>query len=265
MQKCSGHILDSRAASDFLRGHLPGSVNLPLEELPARIHELPAPGAAITVVDADASRAEAAGTFLRARGFTVTIRLAAESDCTESGLSRAHLWAPTPLLRQVLEQQPALAGRALDLACGSGRDAVFMALHGLQVEAADVLPDALAKAQDLAQHCGVSLTLRQMDLRRPPQLEPHAYTLVTMFRFLHRPLLPLLPRLLAPGGLLLIEAFHERSRHTAAGPRKETHLLRTGELSQLCHQANLNILHAADGLERAGRFFSQLIAQSPPQ
>jgi SAM-dependent methyltransferase len=150
-------------------------------------------------------------------------------------------------------------GPALDLGCGAGRDAVYMALRGFDVTAVDVLPDAVARAGDLAARCRVSVQPCILDLRRLPLPFPAGhYALVTVFRYLHRPLLPLLPPMLRPGGLLLVETFHERCRDTAAGPHSPERLLRSGELTAAF--APMNILIAEDGVERRGRFFSRIVA-----
>jgi SAM-dependent methyltransferase len=188
--------------------------------------------------------------------------VATHEQLTEAGPPRVHLWQATPLLRQAIELHPApLAGKALDLACGTGRDAVYLALHGYSVDAVDILPDALTRATSLADHCGVTLNPLVVDLRRQWPFADGTYDLLCMFRFLHRPILPRMPLLLRPGGLLVIETFHEASAKTSQGPVNPSHLLATGELRRTF--ADLEILHHADAVERGGRFFSQFIARRP--
>ncbi|NJL30478.1 MAG: class I SAM-dependent methyltransferase [Phycisphaerales bacterium] len=46
----------------------------------------------------------------------------------------------------------------MDIACGSGRDAVWLAMQGYEVDGLDVLPDALERASDLAHRHGSSST-----------------------------------------------------------------------------------------------------------
>lgn len=52
------------------------------------------------------------------------------------------------------------AGRALDLGCGNGRNAVFLAAHGYEVEALDYSPQAIAWARERVEATGSEVRLR---------------------------------------------------------------------------------------------------------
>ena len=72
----------------------------------------------------------------------------------------------TPL-REVAEGPGALpAARALDLGCGTGRHAVFLAQHGWDVTAVDFVPRALSKARQRAGDAGVRVRWLQGDVTR---------------------------------------------------------------------------------------------------
>lgn len=150
-------------------------------------------------------------------------------------------------------------GRALDLACGSGRDAVYLALAGYAVEAIDVLPDALERARDLARRSGVHIETIQQDLRRSPVLPAERYDLVAVVRFLHRPLLPAMRRAVAPGGFVVYEAFHRRDAEEGRRSLKPGRAVEDGELAAAFDGFEMLIVH--DGIERGGRVFSQLLAR----
>lgn len=68
-------------------------------------------------------------------------------------------------------------GRALDLACGAGRNSVWLAQRGWRVTAVDFSSVALARARDLAAACGVDVEWVEADVVTwtPPA---HAYDLV---------------------------------------------------------------------------------------
>jgi SAM-dependent methyltransferase len=156
---------------------------------------------------------------------------------TASGQSRIRLWRPNPFLLEALQhiksenrKRLLLSQRALDIACGSGRDAVHLALSGYDVTAVDVLPDALHRAQDLASRNGVHLQTVVKDLEKNPSLPTGSFDLLCVFRYLHRPLFPLLRQALAPRGYLIYETFHERNLQTGKPPRNPGHLLRSNEL-----------------------------------
>lgn len=121
--------------------------------------------------------------------------------------------------------------RALDLACGSGRDAVFLASNGWQVTALDILPDAIEQGRALESRYlspgDHAIEWRQQDLERSvPAIEP--YRLIIMFRFLHR---PLLAQVMATyKGHFLMETFTNRHLERNAHPKRAERLLEEGEL-----------------------------------
>ena len=183
---------------------------------------------------------------------------------TDSGPSTVRLWQPSPFLVEALdwiERERPLGGlQGIDVACGTGRDSVYMALRGLIVTAIDVLPDALERADDLARRSGVKLTTVVHDLERGHSLPPNPpANVLTVFRYLHRPLFPALAAAVDPGGFVIYETFHERNRQTGQRPQNPGHLLTTGELPT--HFPHFEILIARDATERDGRFFSSLLAQ----
>lgn len=224
--------LDVRDAARFAAGHPAGAGNLTPDEFSARRTELPPREAAILVVAATAAEARAAATVLERLGYPHVDWLDAPLDELPGGLADtgppARLWRPAPFLEEVL---PLLTrGPALDLAAGAGRESVFLALHGFEVEAVDDDPDILAKAEALAVRNGVRITTAVRDLeRRDARLPESRYALVTVFRFLHRPLLPAIARALAPGGRLVYETFR-RGQARFGRPTHPRFLLEDGEL-----------------------------------
>ncbi|HEX5241624.1 MAG TPA: methyltransferase domain-containing protein [Tepidisphaeraceae bacterium] len=258
-------LLDVRCEEEFLAGHVPGAVNIPLAELTQRLHELPDRGATLHLVKFDDADSSEAQTFLEQRGLEVLPVTATRDELTESGPSSARLWQPNAFLiealaainRQSSSANPPL--RALDVACGSGRDAVYFAMNGYQVDAIDLLPDALQRANDLASRHRVQIRTIQQDLQTQPVLPAGQYDLIVVFRYLQRSLMPALSKALRPGGYLVYETFHEQNRQTGLKPSNPDHLLKTGELASSFSE--LEILIADDAFERNGRYFSHLLAR----
>ena len=217
-------------------------------------------------MDLDATRASRAAEILRTRGHAVTIMQFNQEALTETGNKYTRLWQPNEFLIDAVSQikRPIATNppRALDVACGSGRDAVYLAMQGYNVDAIDILPDALTKAADLARRCSVQLTPREVDLERDPHLPAEQYDLVMVFRYLQRSLFPSLVSAIRPGGYIIYETFHERNLQTGHKPRNPAHLLKTGELRTAFGE--FEILIDRDGVERDGRFFSSILARKPP-
>lgn len=122
--------------------------------------------------------------------------------------------------------------RALDIACGTGRNAILLAQHGWQVLGVDISPVALGIAQQEARAQGADLDLVALNLDEWPL--PQAYfDLICVFRFLDRALCARLPTALKPGGTLIYETFTIAQRAYEGGPRADAFLLQPGELPTL--------------------------------
>src|SRR5271156_751346 len=128
---------------------------------------------------------------------------------------------PAPFLIESFPLLPAphARSRALDLACGAGHNAVWLAERGWPVVAVDYAPAALARA---AAHAAArSIPAEPRALRNPPQrfsgillveadletlaLPPSAFDLILCFQYLDREAFPSIERALAPGGSLVFE------------------------------------------------------------
>jgi tellurite methyltransferase len=152
------------------------------------------------------------------------------------------------------------AGRALDVAGGPGRHALWLARRGLDVTLADVSDVALEIAARAARAEGVALETRLADLEVEP-LPRGPWDLVVCTYFLHRPLFAAFPGVLAPGGLLVFAHATRRNleRHPRPGPR---HVLEDGELPTLL--GGLEVVRLEEGWHEAGRYEARVVARSPP-
>jgi SAM-dependent methyltransferase len=119
-------------------------------------------------------------------------------------------------------------GRVLDLACGRGRHARFLAARGHQVEAVDCDVDALAALADAA-----GVNTREADLEDGPwPYFGEAFDGIVVSRYLYRPLIPNLLAALGPGGILIYETFMVGNERLGK-PENPAFLLRSGELLEL--------------------------------
>jgi hypothetical protein len=133
--------------------------------------------------------------------------------------------------------------RALDVAAGRGRIALWLAARGLRVLAADVSPVGLAQAADSARVAGLPLETLEIDLERAP-LPRGPFDVITCFHYLQRDLFPALIERLAPGGWLCVEIATVGNLERHAHPSRRF-LLEAGELPGLC--APLRLVHSAEG------------------
>jgi len=149
------------------------------------------------------------------------------------------LWQPNEFLIEVSERLT--LGRALDLACGTGRDSVELASTGWQVVAVDHLQDALDRGRDLARRYlspeeAARIEWIRADLDVDPKcsvLGARRFGLASMFWYLNRDLIADSRDLLAEEGSLVIETFTTVHRERFGKPRREHFALRPGELREL--------------------------------
>ena len=261
----AGAVLDVRGEAAFRAGHLAGSGHVPLDELGARRAELPPRGTPVLVLADDPPAAARAAEALAHAGFAAVAWLDAPLAAMEGGRAStappARLWRPAPFLERALPLLPR-GGKAADLAAGAGRDAVFLALHGFEVEAWDRDAEALGRAAELAARHGVAVRTVRVDLEAPGATLPESrYDVIACFRFLHRPLFPAMAAALAPGGVIVIETFRV-GQERFGKPRRPRFLLEPGEL--LAAFAGLEVLRHEEPSPEGGPWTSGIVARRPP-
>ena len=119
-------------------------------------------------------------------------------------------------------------GSVLDVACGGGRHARYLAAQGLAVLAADIDAAAL---EGLAGIEGVQTLLADLE-GAPSPFSGRQFDAVVVTRYLHRPLLGAMVDVLAPGGVLIYETFAAGNEQFGR-PRNPEFLLQPGELLEL--------------------------------
>ena len=97
-------------------------------------------------------------------------------------------------------------GRALDVACGDGRNALYLARLGFEVDAVDVSDVTIDALRAAAPERAPAVHPRVVDLEREPLAEGE-YDVVVSFNYLQRDLFGALERALRPGGWLVVETF----------------------------------------------------------
>jgi SAM-dependent methyltransferase len=121
-------------------------------------------------------------------------------------------------------------GRVLDLAAGEGRNALWLAEQGFDVEAVEFSAVAIEKGRQLAAHRHVSVTFTQADLTEKLDLEPAD---VVLLAYLHLPraaereVLRRAAALVAPGGTFLLIAHARRNLVEGVGGPPDPELLPT--------------------------------------
>jgi len=123
-------------------------------------------------------------------------------------------------------------GDALDLACGLGANAIFLAKNGYQVTAIDFSDAALDKLSSYAREQSLAVTTRQIDLSSC-LLGDDCYDVIVVSYYLQRDLFPVIFNSLKSGGLLFYQTYSGKCIN-GCGPENPAFRLQQGELLSLC-------------------------------
>lgn len=167
----------------------------------------------------------------------------------------------------VLQEYPYLlpsSGRALDLACGRGANALRLAACNLEVSAWDISPVAIdrLRGEVLEQGLEVAAEVRDVIACPPPAA---TYDVILVSYFLERSLAPAIIDALRPGGVLYYETFTRTSVSTC-GPSNPAYRLADNELLNLFGALRVRCYReeAILGDTRRGiRDIAMLVAQKP--
>ncbi len=179
----------------------------------------------VWVASVEAERSAAVAAKLRCMGYVArALRGSLPPDLLVPGPPVAALWAPDPYLQTHAHHLLRGGGWVLDLGCGSGRDAVFLAQAGARVCGVDHLPDALELAGARARHHCVSVEWVCQRIRGAQDLPALEVGAVVSIRFTTISWWEGLHRRVPSGTLFLLRAFGPPSADRP-GPRRPSQRL----------------------------------------
>jgi len=146
---------------------------------------------------------------------------------------------PTPLVTAAAARL--VPGKALDLACGTGRNALWLAEHGWDVTAVDGAPTAIEFLRSRALEHGLKIHAAVADLEKGEfVIESARWGLIAICYYLQRDLFEPAKRGVVPGGII-ISIVHVDESGEADGRFR----LRPGQLEK--YFAGWEILHSREG------------------
>lgn len=259
-------VIDIRPQTEFLQGHKQGSVHFDgLASLSDRQYELPETQQAMMMVH-NTTQTQQLQAWVQSKGYNkVQFQLWSEAFEQQlkqdhefaTGKSLAYAWRPSALVRRFVEQVSApkdrVLVRGLDIGCGSGRDLVYLAMHGWQMTGIDLRSEMLEKAQALATRQQVSISTWQRDCEQIEDpfsdLADASVGLIHVARYLHRPLFPVFNRLLAPQGYMVYHTFMQGCE-VFGSPKNPRFLLAPHELAKVFSDYQIlldEVITLADG------------------
>ena len=151
----------------------------------------------------------------------------------------------------------------LDLACGNGQNGLVLAKHGIPVIFADQSVSALAVVARLLERDKLKGKIWQVDLEQAGVnlFAGQGYSAILVFRYLHRPLIPVLQNVVMPGGLIVYETFTVDQRQFGR-PQNPDFLLTPDELKKRFQR--WETIHYYEGIRpNPNRGIAQLVARKP--
>jgi SAM-dependent methyltransferase len=163
------------------------------------------------------------------------------------------------LLEDWIERIP--PGRALDVACGAGRNALYLAKRGFGVDAVDISAEALDRARESARRSSLVVNWWEQDLDQALVLE-NLYQLMVIIRYVNLPLISRLIGCLAPGGFLVCEQ-HLLTSASVIGPTSPTYRVKPGELTAVSARLQIHYLYEGPVTDPDGQVaaLARLVAQ----
>ena len=153
---------------------------------------------------------------------------------------------PSPFLAREIERIKTLVPGldALDIACGEGRNSLFLAQHGFRTTGLDISDTGLAKGRNRALASGLDVDFLRVDLDNYDITG--AYDLILNFNFLLRELIPSEVASLNPGGLLLFDTIMASEQLLQS--HDPSYLLQSGELVRLFEAYDGEILFSEESV-----------------
>ena len=265
-------VLDVRTGSEHAARHIPGSLLIPLHELQSRVGEIPNSGTPVAVLSEKGIRGESACKLLAEHAFSPVLNLngglQSWTGPTANGDTKhSRHWfgiGPSDFLVQHFDLLP--KGIALDLAMGEGRNAIYLATRGFDVDGVDVSQDAVNSARASSRQLGAPIRALVGNVEDGSYILPEeAYDVIMVFNFLHRPLFKEIKDGVKPGGAVIYETFTV-DQPRFGPPRNPDYLLKHGELRETFGDWEILICHETVDPERPGtrqRARAGIVARKP--
>lgn len=177
-------------------------------------------------------------------------------------MAHIHTDAPSAYLAEHIDLLKTAPDKtALDVACGKGRNSLFLAENGFETTGLELSDEALAAARAAAEAKGLAIHFEKTDLEADGfELPIVTHGVVCVFYFLYRPLLPYIRNAVRPGGFVIYETFLIDAHERFGSPRRAEFAFAHNEL--LDTFAGFRVHHYAETVdEQAKTASAQIIAQ----
>ena len=163
---------------------------------------------------------------------------------------------PSSLLVEYLPLLP--SGKALDIAMGKGRNALYLAERGFDVEGVDIDEAAVGLCRENAEQKGLKMQVLATDLTTYNIIEEN-YNVILCFHYLQRDLIPMMKAGLKKGGIILYETFLIDQHLRWGTPRHKEYCFLRNEL--LDFFKDFRVMYYKEGFVTKEKALASLVAQ----
>lgn len=263
-------VLDVRTEAEYAARHIPGSKLIPLHELEGRLPEVPNSGIPVAVICEHGLRSGSACRVLAEHGFDRLYNVLGGLDAwpgpvklgSRSNGSHRHGIAPSSFLVENFDLLR--KGLVLDLAMGEGRNAIYLATRGFDVDGVDASSQSVSRARSAARRLGTPIRAVVGNAEDGTYIIPlESYDSIVVFNYLHRPLFNDIRQGLKPGGVVMYQTFTTQQLELDGGPRNPNYLLEPGELKRVFGDWEIMRYREAVGPARGGgtRAIASIVAR----
>ncbi len=172
-------------------------------------------------------------------------------------LSNHHNQHPSQWLVDNIHLLPKRGG-VLDVAMGNGRNSIFLARLGFDVEGIDISEAAITSALRQAEESGVAIKAQIADLEHGYRWAEKSYDVIICFNYLHRPLIGQIRDAIKLGGFVIYETYIVDQAQWGP-PRNPAHLLQHNELLDMFR--DFRVLRYREGIIEESKAMASLVAQ----
>ena len=171
-------------------------------------------------------------------------------------MTHSHKLEPAQFLVEHIKLLP--KGRVLDVAMGAGRNAIYLAKTGFDVEGVDISPEAVNIALESARRAGITIRAETADMEGNYRIEKGVYDAIICFNYLQRPLIPQIKDGLRKGGMVVYETFIV-DQVQFGKPKNPNYLLKHNELLNMFR--DFRCLRYREGIIEGRKATASIIAE----
>jgi tellurite methyltransferase len=238
-------MIDIRSFAEYCKCHIRGASHFPIDSIEERLHELPMSCEALNLFGHTSELIQAVE-FLERKKYQVVnvinstpslINKIKQLGIEEAGAGSRRLWNPSDVVNDFIKFYATNGAnlQGLDLACGSGRDSVYMSMNGWEMTSVDYKESALNKLDVFSKSQAQSIVTLLVDLEnnftKLLELKKY-YDAVILVRYLHRPLLSQVKQMIKPKGFIVYQTFFQGCEKFGS-PKNPRFILQKGELADV--------------------------------